>query len=96
MAKALIKVDARNRPSLLEALSAQQSKRQQQGENGFSVCIDNNKRNIAYVMLEWKSVRSLRRFLQCPEGKEMIGSWPTQETLEVVELFDLTEDINAE
>ena len=96
MAKALIKVDARSRSSLRVALSAQQSARQAQGETGFSINIDNNKRNVAYVVLEWKSLRSLRRFLQSAEGKEMIRSWPTEETLEVVELYDLNEDINAE
>jgi len=95
LAKAIIKVDVRSRASLLEVLQAQHAQRQNHGEIAFSLCIDNNKRNIGYVILEWTSLRSLHRFLESPEAKEMMCGWPTEDTLEVLELYDLAEDMNA-
>ena len=94
MAKAIIKVDVRARTSLFEVLQAEHEQRRTYGELAFSLCIDNKKRNICYVILEWISLRSLHRFLESPEAKEMIRNWPTVETIEVLELYDMTEDIN--
>jgi len=95
MAKAIVKVDVRNRASLLEALQAQHEQRRRHGELAFSLCIDNNKRNIGYVILEWTSLHSLHQFLKSLEAKKMMEGWPTEETLEVLELYDLTENMNA-
>lgn len=51
MAKAMIKVDVRRRATLFDTLKAQQENRRSHGEIGFSLCIDNNKRHIGYVIL---------------------------------------------
>jgi len=95
MAKAIVKVDVRSRVSLLETLQAQHEQRRAYGELAFSFCIDNNKRNIGYVILEWSSLRSLHQFLGSSEALEIIGNWPTIDTLEILELYDMTEDINV-
>ena len=94
MAKALIKVDVRRPASLLESLQAQHSQRKIHGELNFSFWIDDNKRNIGYIMLEWESLRSLHRFLESATVKELIGQWPIEETLEILALYDLAEVIN--
>lgn len=95
MAKAIIKVDVRNRNSLHDILKMQHELRRPLGERSFSYCVDNKKRNIGYVILEWESLRSLHRFLESPQAKEMIAKWPIEETLEVLELYDITENILA-
>jgi len=95
VAKALIKVDVRKRASLLEALRAQQEFRQGHGEVGFSLCVDNNKRHIGYVILEWASLKSLNEFLESAHVQETVASWPVVEVLEVLELYDLEKDMNA-
>lgn len=95
MAKAIIKVDVRRRNSLLETLQTQHELRRPYGERSFSYCVDNKKRNIGYVILEWDSLRSLHRFLESPQAKEMMATWPIEEILEVLELYDINEDILA-
>ena len=99
MAKVLIKVDVRRPASLLEALQAQHEQRRAHGELTFSFCIDDNKRNIGYVILEWKSLRSLDRFLESPAAKRMIDQWPIIDTLEILELRNVAtimKEIDAE
>ena len=66
------------------------------GEIFFSLHFDNNKRNIGYVILEWISLRSLHRFLISSEAQEIFKVWPIEERLEVLELYDINEDINAQ
>jgi quinol monooxygenase YgiN len=93
-AKALVKVNVRGRASLFETLQAQHSQRMTHGELSFSLWVDDNKRNICFVMLEWESLRSLNRFLESPIAKEFIDQWPIEEALEIRALYDLTEVIN--
>jgi hypothetical protein len=96
MAKAIIKVDVRNRSSLHETLKAQHELRRSLGERAFSYCIDNKKRNIGYVILEWESLHSLHRFLGSHQAKEMMSKWPIEEIFDVLELYDITENILAD
>jgi quinol monooxygenase YgiN len=94
MARAIIKVDARSRASLAEALRAQEDQRRQFGETAYSIFVDNNKRHICYVILDWASLHSLDDFLESSEAKEMLACWPTESIVEVLELYELGEDIS--
>lgn len=95
MAKAIIKVDVRQRTSLLEILKEQHKERLVHGEKSFSLYIDNNKRNIGYIILEWSSLKPLRLFLDSSDAKRIMSKWPVEEILEVLELRDFLEDINT-
>lgn len=95
MAKAIIKVDVRSRTLLLEVLQGQQQERRTHGGGAFSLNIDNNQRNIGYIILEWDSFKSLHRFLHSADAERMMSSWPIEEILEVLELRDIIEDIGA-
>lgn len=89
MAKALIKVDVRARAKLLAALEAQEPLRQAHGERGWSFCVNDDSRHIGYVILDWNSFPSLRKFLDSADGKRLIAAWPCEAHLETVALRDI-------
>lgn len=91
MAKAIIKVDVRQRIALFEVLKEQHKERLVYGEQSFSFYIDNNKRNIGYIILEWISLKSLRLFLDSPDARQIMAKWPVEETIEILELRDMFE-----
>ncbi len=91
----MIKVDVRSPVSLSQTLESQQAFLSECGGLSHSVCLDNNKRNIGYVILDWKSLKSLNQFLESSEANEVFQAWPVVEILECVELFDISEDINV-
>ncbi|MDX1916118.1 MAG: hypothetical protein SFU55_11085 [Methylophilus sp.] len=96
MAKALIKVDVRSPASLQATLESQHAYLSSHGGLRYFIYIDNNKRNIGYVIFEWISLRSLNRFLESSEANKIFKDWPVVEIIEVLELYDITEDINKE
>lgn len=96
MAKAIIKVDVRNRAALVQVLKEQQEERQVYGESSFSFCVDNNQRHIGYVTLEWSSISSIKTFINSLNFQRMIADWPIEELLETLELRDIKNDILVE
>ncbi len=91
MDRALIKVDVRRRTTFLEFLRSQHEQRKAHGELSFSFFVDDNKRHIGYVILEWESLESLDRFLRSDEATAMLDQWPVVEVLEVIALRDMQE-----
>lgn len=91
MDKALIKVDVRRHEALFEVLQSQHEQRKVRGERSFSFFVDDNKRHIGYVILEWESLNSLDRFLRSDEAGQMFDHWPVVEVLEVIALRDMKE-----
>ncbi len=89
MDRALIKVDVRRRAAFLEALESQHEQRKAHGEVGFSFFVDENKRHIGYVILEWESMLSLDQFLRSSELTKVIDQWPVEGVLEVIALRDM-------
>ncbi len=89
MDRALIRVDVRRRAALLSALQSQQEQRKAYGEIGFSLFVDENKRHIGYIILEWESMHSLDKFLRSDELNKVIDQWPVVEVMEVVALRDM-------
>ena len=96
MAKLIIRVDVRSRSKLLAALEAEHEQRRAYGELGFSLCINDAKRNIGYVILDWKSFASLEQFIDSNDAREILKKWPVEEILEVLKLRDIAEERNEE
>ena len=95
MAKALIKVDVRSRATLLEMLRTQQEQRRVHGERSFSFCVNDDARHIGYIILEWESFRSVRKFVDSSFSRELIAEWPVVEVFEVLALRDIADDYDA-
>ena len=91
MPKALIRVDVRKRAEFQKVLEAQHERRREHGERSFSYSVDDDRRHIGYVTLEWDEFRSLRRFLESPALRELIQEWPVVEVFEVLALRGLNE-----
>lgn len=89
MDSALIRVDVRRRAALLSVLESQQEQRKAYGEIGFSFFIDENKRHIGFIILEWESMHSLDKFLRSDELTKVIDQWPVVEVMEVIALRDM-------
>jgi hypothetical protein len=94
-AVAMIKVDVRSRSRLLTALEAGQEQRSTYGESGYSLYINDKKRNHGYVFLNWESLRSLEQFIESENGHGILMSWPVEEIFEVTLLRDMVEEYGA-
>lgn len=90
MAKLLIKLDVRKRSSLFKTIEAQSVQRKQYGEASYSVWVDDDKRNICYVTLDWESLISLHVFVESHAFTELVKEWPIVEILDTVKLKDLS------
>ena len=91
MTKVLFEVDVRYPVKLFEKLREQQSKRTACGETSFSMHMDDNARHVAYVFLEWESLKSAQAFLQSSLSHELVREWPIEEVLGAVPLKDFSE-----
>lgn len=95
MAKILFEVDSRKRANLFAKLTEQAPQRAAHGERAFNVQVDDNARHICYVLLEWASLASARRFLESPVSHDLVAEWPIEKVLGAIPLYDLGEQIEA-
>ena len=91
----MVKVDVRHKAPLLEVLFEQHESRKTHGERSFSLSIDDDARHIGYVLLEWESFESARRFVASEASRTLLQAWPLEELLEVRALKDLTPEYAA-
>jgi hypothetical protein len=85
-ARAMVRVDVRSCSRLLTALEAGSAQRRAHGELGYSLYINDAKRNIGYVLLDWESLRSLEQFFESNDAREILMNWPVEEIFEVIKL----------
>ena len=93
MTKILFEVDARRPAALYSKLAEQQPLRAAHGESAFSVHINDNARHVAYVFLEWESLKSAHRFLDSPASHQLVSEWPIEKVLGAIPLKDLAETL---
>ena len=86
MAKVLFEVDVRQRAALYDKLVSQQPLRAAHGEIAFSMHIDDNARHIAYVFLDWESLRSAQQFLNSAASRVLVADWPIERVLGAIPL----------
>ena len=89
MARVLVKVDVRQRASLLRVLREQQPKRAALGETAFTYGVNNDLRHIGYVTLEWNSFEGARHFVDSPHSLHLFKEWPVEEILEIIKVKDI-------
>jgi quinol monooxygenase YgiN len=92
MARILVKADIRRKSDLLDLLRSQQPRRQILGELSFSFSVDDDARHIGYIILEWESFESVRKFVNSPASHELIAEWPIANVLELLALRDIADD----
>ena len=81
--------------ALFAKVAEQVPRRAKHGERSFSLHVDDNARNVCYVLLEWESLPSAHRFLQAPVSQDLVAEWPIEKVLGAIPLYDLGEQLAA-
>lgn len=89
VAKALIKVDVRSPSALVTRLHDEAAWRRTFGEINFCVSVEDAKRNVGYVILQWASFKELERFIESDVARAAMNEWPVREIFDVTLLRDI-------
>jgi hypothetical protein len=58
----------------------------------YSLHINDAKRNIGYVLLDWESLRSLEQFIDSGNAREILMNWRVEEIFEVIKLKQIVDE----
>ena len=75
MAKALIKVNVAYPHAFKETFEKQGRDRTAEGAGSFIIALDDDVYNNVYIIVDWDSINSSRRFWASPKGKTHITEW---------------------
>ena len=92
MAKILIKVHVAFPDEFLKKFQSQGESRRNGGELAYSCAADDDKPNLVYVIADWESVSSARRFWDSSEAQAQKKDWHAVTAPEVSVLRESAED----
>ena len=92
MAITLIRVNVAYPKEFSEKFTAQTESRRAQGERKFSSGVDDEARNLVYVVGTWESVAAAKRFWGSTEAKRQIAEWHSVEAPVITVLRESPED----